>query len=509
MSNPILIVHGWSDNYESFVPLRQWLAKRFAPAQQVFFGNYDSMENHVRFDDLAVGLQTRFNEMKAKGTLTLAPFSVDVIVHSTGGPVIRHWLNYYLKHECGDDRSKCPIRKLIMLAPANFGSRLAAEGKSALAKLFKGGVAHGFETGDLILDGLELGSPELWGMAQDDLFSGQSIYPCAADRGPFVFVFSGTDTYGKLKGFVAPGANEDGSDGTIRASASSLNSILLRVNCQDPRHPRPTIKRPANQPVAFGLVPGKNHTGIVPRRDDDPDAHPTCKLITRCMAVNSDADYNKLRGELDGETAAFYGRQGKDGVNQYQQFVVHVCDELGKDVPDYRLDFHAVDSSEAVNTWVGSDDLPEGLKKYADYTRTFQKEVVANVEMHSVNTSYRTFYINIDRLKELRAKMEDDTGKPYIAVNLDATGPTPDLGYDTDRLVYLPVTRPISDGQGGKAEFFLANTTTLVEFQLLGVPTAKVMNVFDAATLAGKGQPNAGSAQPPTDDNSQGQGGGD
>ncbi|MBI4574172.1 MAG: alpha/beta hydrolase, partial [candidate division NC10 bacterium] len=165
MPNPVLIVHGWSDNYESFVPLKTWLASQGYPAQQVFLGNYESMEDHVTFDDLATGLHMRLEEMQEAKTIPeLAPFSLDVIVHSTGGPVVRHWLHYYLNDNCKGDLARCPIRSLIMLAPANFGSRLAAQGKSALAKLFRGGVGHGFQTGRLILEGLELGSPALWGM---------------------------------------------------------------------------------------------------------------------------------------------------------------------------------------------------------------------------------------------------------------------------------------------------------------------------------------------------------
>jgi len=183
----------------------------------------------VTFDDLATGLQRRFREMGKDGTLTLKPFSLDIIVHSTGGPVVRHWLNYYLTDVCKGDLARCPVRSLIMLAPANFGSRLAAQGKSALAKLFKGGMEHGFQTGKRILEGLELGSPVLWRIADGDLFAGERRYPCTP-KGPFVYVMSGSDTYGHLKGLVAKGANENGSDGTIRAAAASLNSIKIQVD---------------------------------------------------------------------------------------------------------------------------------------------------------------------------------------------------------------------------------------------------------------------------------------
>jgi triacylglycerol esterase/lipase EstA (alpha/beta hydrolase family) len=124
----VLIVHGWSDTYESFEPLKDLLVAAGYQTTQVFLGTYASMRDDVTFDDLATGLQRRFMELGEKGTLTLEPFSLDIIVHSTGGPVVRHWLNHYLTDVCKGDLARCPVRSLIMLAPANFGSRLAAQG---------------------------------------------------------------------------------------------------------------------------------------------------------------------------------------------------------------------------------------------------------------------------------------------------------------------------------------------------------------------------------------------
>src|SRR5262249_52816477 len=146
------------------------------------------------FDDVAVGMHERFQELVSSKRISLAPFSWDAIVHSTGGPPIRHWLNYYLTNIFNGEFSKIPIKRLIMLAPANFGSRLAQQGESSLAKIFMGGLSHGFQTGKLVLEGLELGSPTLWRIADQDLFSNAKFYPVDSDNGPFVFVFSGTDT---------------------------------------------------------------------------------------------------------------------------------------------------------------------------------------------------------------------------------------------------------------------------------------------------------------------------
>src|SRR5258708_40374746 len=96
MHNKILIVHGWSDTYKSFETLKQWLVTQGRESADIFLGNYQSMQDDVTFDDLAAGMQARLEALVTQNKISLAPFSLDVIVHSTGGPVVRHWLHYYL-----------------------------------------------------------------------------------------------------------------------------------------------------------------------------------------------------------------------------------------------------------------------------------------------------------------------------------------------------------------------------------------------------------------------------
>jgi len=475
MSNPILILHGWSDNYESFLELKRWLCAQGRQVRDVFLGNYESMEDHVTYDDLADGLQTRFEEMATKGELPpLKPFSLDVIVHSTGGLVVRHWLHHYLKVVCKGDLDRCPIQRLIMLAPANFGSRLAEQGNSGLGKIFKGGLKHGFETGKLILQGLELGSPVTWRIAEQDLFLANKLYRCSKDRGPFVFVFSGTGTYGDLKGFVAPGANEDGSDGTVRAAAASLNSIKLVLDCSKPAAPTAAGKMGNYDAFAFALIPGKNHSEVVPADANDP-THPIFHRIKQCLEVDTDVQYEKLRTQFEGENDAFYAGEAikADGerVHRYQQFLVRVSDDMENDVTDYRIDFHIVDHTIVRSTWdIKQADTLKALRKYQKLTQSLQDNVIAHVYKHSVNPSYRTFFINLDNLDELQKRVMNEAPGAFIGMNLDAIGPTRDITYDTDRLRYLPVEIKISDGRGGGVDFFKANTSTLVEIALQRVP---------------------------------------
>jgi hypothetical protein len=472
MANPILVLHGWSDNYESFLQLKLWLCAQGYKVRDVFFGNYESMEDHVTFDDLADGLQSRFEEMATKGDLpALKPFSLDVIVHSTGGLVVRHWLHHYIQDVCKGDLECCPIQRLIMLAPANFGSRLAEQGKSGLAKLFKGGLAHGFETGRLILEGLELGSPDTWRIAERDLFPEKKLYRGAKGRGPFVFIFSGTGTYGDLKGFVAPGANEDGSDGTVRAAAASLNSIQIIADCSK-QQPTAFARRGNYDAFAFGLVPGKNHSEVVPG-DSNDDKHPIFARIKQCLDVDTDAKYDALRTQFEGENDAFYAAEAVKNdaqrVHRYQQFLVRVKDDMGNEVPDYRIDFHVVDDTIKGSNIKEAETL-KALQQYQKLTQFLQDNVIAHVNKHSTNSSYRTFFINLDKLEELQKQIKAEASGAYIGMNLDAAGPTRNITYDTDKLKYLPVEIKIPDDQQGHVDFFKSNTSTLVEMRLQRVP---------------------------------------
>jgi hypothetical protein len=471
----VLIVHGWSDRWSSFQPLKERLIAAGYDTAQVFLGNYASMRDDVTFDDLALGLQRRFAEMQKDGALSLEPFSLDVIVHSTGGPVVRHWLSHYLMDVCKKDLARCPIHSLIMLAPANFGSRLAVQGKSALAKLFKGGMESGFETGKQILEGLELGSPVLWRIAEDDLFGSESQYPTGRN-GPFVYVMSGSATYGRLKGLVAKGANENGSDGTIRAAAASLNSIKIQANFTEPERPDVQVVLQRNEPFAFRIVPDVDHTSIVPREANSGAA--SFAEIQRCLSVSSLDDYRSLSAQWERETAAFFAREREKsggGVDPHQQFIVRVRDQIGNPVADYRLEFHVVDDSIRSSSWHNDEETLGKLLQYQEYTQILQDEVLTDVQTHSVNPSHRTLFVNLKRLAELTARLRAERPGAYIGMNVDAVPRGVDLSYDTDRLRYLRVDTPLPEPGGRLITFFKEHTSTLVDISLRSV--SKVIDV--------------------------------
>jgi len=474
MSTPILIIHGWSDNYHSFEPLKQLLKPQntVSSISDIWLGDYESMQDNVSFDDLAQGLQERIDDLVSQHKISLTPYSLDIIVHSTGGPVVRNWLSHYLLDVCKGDLTQCPVRHLIMLAPANFGSRLAAQGKSALAKLFKGGLENGFQTGRTILEGLELGSPFLWELAERDLFSEKKLYPCEADKGPFVFILSGTETYSKLKGLVAKGASEPGSDGTIRAASASLDSIKLEINYNESTKAHIIAVSQHNDAPVFKLLEGLNHSTIVPDAEANQQ-HPTLAIIKDCLAIKNATEHQQLRFKYLRENNALYQKPGF--VNRYQQVIVRVQDNLKNAVVDYRLDFHVINDECAPSSWQ-KQDIPTQLEKYAHYTAEMIEKVISDVHKHSIDESYRTFFINIDAYEALIDELNSVEGKPYIAINLDAMPPVPGVSYRTDEFKYAPLNKLFTDNTG--KHFFKENTTTLIDITLQLTVANNVFNLI-------------------------------
>src|SRR5690606_23518735 len=171
MAQSTVILHGWSDCSESFVHMKSFLANAgVEPVSEIYYADYESREDHLTFDDVVDGLNDEFYRRGFIARDGKKKRDLNVIVHSTGGLVIRHWINeHYYRN--GNRIADCPVKRIVMLAPANFGSPLAHRGKSFLGSLFKGRWKIGdlLEVGRNLLDGLELASPYQWELAHRDL----------------------------------------------------------------------------------------------------------------------------------------------------------------------------------------------------------------------------------------------------------------------------------------------------------------------------------------------------
>jgi hypothetical protein len=231
-------------------------------------------------------------------------------------------------------------------------------------------------------------------------------------------------------------------------------------------------------------MPGMNHSTIVPRKGP-PEPNETLTQIKQCLAVTTPEQYKALTDRWETDTKAFFeaekAKPSDQSVDPHQQFIVRVRDEIGNDVTDYRLEFHVVDDSIRGSAWQNDEETLQKLQVYRDLTVFLTEQVLLDVQPHSVNPSYRTFFINLRSLEELRARLRAHDRRPYIGMNVDAVPRGVGLTYATDQLRYFPVDRPLQTQGGLPATFFKESTSTLVDIALQGVQGPEVIRVLTGA----------------------------
>ena len=124
MPRQVVILHGWSDDSKSFRGMADFLKENGWDPVPLWLGDYLSMSDHVKIEDVVKRMDQVLTGPDRKPGLAE---SFDMIVHSTGGLVARKWIATFYPSGEG-----CPIKRLLMVAPANFGSKLASTGKSTV-----------------------------------------------------------------------------------------------------------------------------------------------------------------------------------------------------------------------------------------------------------------------------------------------------------------------------------------------------------------------------------------
>jgi len=397
----LVIIHGWSDDYTSFETLgnlliREGVTDRVA---HVRLGNYISMDDEVRMDDIVAALNTAWDN---EPTLSWKPRSVDVIVHSTGGLVIRHWLAQ-MKPE------KVPIKRLVMLAPANFGSPLAHTGRSFIGRVVKGWkTERPFETGTHVLKALELASPYSWDLAFDDRFTTKQYY------GPgrvLCTVLVGNTGYSGISAL----ANKPGTDGTVRVSTANLNCAYLEADfTHDPKAPV-TKSKNGKGSIAFGVMDGENH-GTVAAKQGGPENDDTLPAIVEALGV-TDQDFPIWCQELEVNADAVMAARTDDGLHYhgFQNTVFKVEDQFGNAIDDYVIEIYLDEKSKT--------------SRNAHVTQKIQEDVIAGVHAYGDDPSMRSMLIDCDALYRLLDKKDEK-----LKISLTAHpvyGDGNDVGYRT------------------------------------------------------------------------------
>lgn len=331
----LIFIHGWSvTNTNTYGKMPRALSKAARAynleldIQHIYLGRYISFHDEVTVDDISRAMDRALRDLPENSGTKIVPFSC--ITHSTGGPVVRHWIN---KFYGASNLDKLPLKHLVMLAPANHGSSLAKLGKSRVSRIKS--WFQGVEPGQKVLDWLCLGSDGQWSLNKEYLdydYINKGLYP-------FVLTGQGIDRH--FYDFLNSYLIEKGSDGVVRVSGANMNyryfSIVQnkdKVIREKPLltymlEPEGTVRSP--KPVAIGVYNDYSHSGTkmgIMRsvKENDTDA-PIITDILKCFQVNNAAEYQTRAKELSQLT----GQQQAKG-DRYCMLIFNVRDDQGEQI---------------------------------------------------------------------------------------------------------------------------------------------------------------------------------
>lgn len=476
--NRTLLIHGYSSSGAEFLSWKAALVEAHIDVASIEIGNYISLNNEITIKDLGEAFDRALRLTKWSSQSEDDSWTFDAIVHSTGMLVLRQWL-VSDPFEPGDLRSRVRrLKHLVGLAPATFGSPQGKKGRSWLGALVKGNRDFGpdfMNAGDLVLDGLELGSRYTWDLAQRDMLCPKPMYDLGSGT-PYVAVFIGNVGYSG----IASLANSPGSDGTVRWAGCALNTRMVKLDFR--RQPRLTDSdgkptRVTISPWATGrlecpiiAVNNRNHGSIL----SNPDATAVSLVSDFFRNVNSEETYQGWLTRALAFGAPSLAAMNKGGAG-WQQLVIHVKDDHGDGVPDYNVQlFMGADLSE-------SDD-PEF------------KPLPITVDTYTSDSSYRCFYVALTddmlhvgepgRPKKVWLELIASSGTSYLEYEAYTHAPGDDANAAATRLTTAPecvnTVKLDLTAMGPDATLFFPYTTTLLEITLEREPTplAEVSSLF-------------------------------
>lgn len=331
----LIFVHGWSvTNTDTYGELPEALVASAASyglqleIQHVWLGKYVSFHDEVTLDDIARGLDRALRGLSGNEN-AIQPFSC--ITHSTGGSLVRHWVDCFYG---AAGLAALPLKHLVMLAPANHGSSLAVLGKERVGRIQA--WFNGVEPGQRVLDWLSLGSSGQWQLNGNYLkydYIAHNFYP-------FVLIGQGIDR--KFYDFLNNYLTEPGSDGVVRVAGANLNYRLFSLTQGEQvirKQPLTRALAPAPvktpQPVPLGVYRDYSHSGknmgiMCSIKAAQGDEQPVVADILKCLQVESGAAYQHRFAGLQQFTESQQQLDiAKNGRGRYAMLVFHVHDDQG------------------------------------------------------------------------------------------------------------------------------------------------------------------------------------
>lgn len=447
MAIPLVLLHGYHSEGQTFDTWRTILQNKGFNVQDIFIGNYVTENNEINVDDIAEGFD---RALRSRGIATAPDKPFDVIVHSTGMLVLRSWLTAQ-----GATSRQSLLKHLVAMAPATNGSPVAPKGRSLLGRVFFGKHELGpdfLNSGNLVLDNLELASEYTWDLAHKDLFGEKCFYDNSPNT-PYVFTFDGTSDLGAFSKIIDD-KDQLGADGIVRWAGASLNSRKITLDFTRTPENKDRLSWTGWTNVLLRLIPiaGVNHTQIL---SNPPDGLPD--LVEAALKVASSDDLTSFYQRAAATPVVQRGQAVID-ARPWQQFIVRAVDERGNGIDDYSI---------------------EVLLRDPNNRETTVSEFEKYVHPYSLDNSFRSFHV------DLKAAQTADFMNPQnkIVVRFRASSGTDIIRYQgfgdsssTDQYVDLDIT---SNVRNNDKQLFFASTTTFMEVRLNREPVPQESPLTD------------------------------
>ncbi len=327
----LIFVHGWSVTHtDTYGELPEALAAGAGACgldldvEHIRLGRYVSFHDEVTLDDIASALDRALRELPGNEQ-GIQPFSC--ITHSSGGPVVRHWID---RHYGAANLTALPLKHLVMLAPANHGSALAVLGKQRIGRMKA--LFSGVEPGQRVLDWLSLGSDGQWQLNWNWLKYDSAVH------GFFPFVLTGQGIDDKFYDFLNSYLVEPGSDGVVRVAGANLNYCYLRVEQgEEVLRQKPltlglqAIAKPLRcvSSVPIGVYGDYSHSGkkmgsMGSIREPNKRPQPLVDDVLGCLQVGNESEYAEQAVLLQQLTET-----QQAGEDRYSMLIFNIHDEQG------------------------------------------------------------------------------------------------------------------------------------------------------------------------------------
>jgi hypothetical protein len=398
----ILLIHGYSETtLSSYSDFPTILTGVGYTVDQVVLSAFNSLDDTITIDDLALALEEHAQDLEARGWNFSA---AAVVCHSTGALVARRWI---LNRRQQSALASIPSH-LITMAGANHGSTLAQVGKSVLGYVQKLLQKHVLSVGAAVLTDLDYGSDFLLRLNYEWL--------TAASNGLLndIFIFSmGGDSIGNdpVVDFLWQ-SSEPGSDNTVRISGANLN---YRYLIADPDAGTMNSLLPPHR-IPHLIVPGKSHfgpaTGILGSIHDASD--PAFQAVISALNVASELQYDALQTAWNSQLSAWIANNANaDKTNA--TLVFSLTDRAGHSVDDCFIGF--------------LDQAIAGTNTIAALNTSSAAIIAHSPIQNNVERGSYSFYLNWPKYITINhlVHIEAQSGSPYIAYKAVDYTPSSDV----------------------------------------------------------------------------------